>query len=1025
MCAGILRPKVRPPKMEVFRTEDFYVLMNSESSLWCNRKTGDISVRPGWELANSGDVECLGVFFGLVGKISFQAESETRLLLIKETEVVGDLPDGRTVIKIRSIAFLYPCGPDVSAAEIGLKSCKKHRAGGCNMFELSQKAPFAKTWGTMKSAANSLKSTTQQAAALASYQVKGSSRKEGKDREKFEKRIIEELSRLFTETDSFYFCLGAPGSRTCDLTNSLQTFHQPGSSTDDRFFWNKHMLKDIYEINNELAKAWILPIIQGYVQIEHCAIHRDMTTFGASHCENLTLAIVSRRSRHRAGTRYKRRGLDEHGNCANYVETEQILSNSSHTVSFVQVRGSVPLFWSQPGFKYRPPPRIDKGESETKLAFEKHMKGEITHYGPVCIINLAEQTGKERVIWEGFTQHVLQFNSDQVIYAVFDFHEHCRGMKFENVSLLLSKLQDVIQEMGFCWKDKDGIICHQNGVFRVNCIDCLDRTNVVQTAIGRSVLEIQLTKLGLLLPEGQLPTSLKSKFQLLWANNGDVISKQYAGTNALKGDYTRTGERKFTGLMKDGMNSANRYYLSRFKDVYRQATIDIMQGEAVTEEALEVETDISTANAEHVKLLIEDCKKLLVSDSSLILGAWGLINADPMTGDPTETDMDTILILTKDSYYVADYDDEVDKVVKCQKVSLRDITCFELGQIEVNPSHSGLQIFNKTKGKPTLQCCLRIHYSHDSKVFAHVFRSSHLRFFNNVAILIKGEDEMIESLRAICDAFKIAIEMEQTKDATAVFDIDWKIDPESLLEGGAPQPPPAVRNMTDLQLDSIKSVGSKALSNVTSKFSKLGNTLNPNRVKSSKSVKVCSPSTATPEFSVGSEENTKEDNKGELNNSLSQSESFLPAVGIVMSNVQIDSVDPSDVVITEDKDSALNPPTQLRLRTFSHSSSEVDEKDRLEVCSTDRTTERGSLELAISGLSSSQSENALRSLKSGFSQAAGTVLTSPSAVLSPLTRLAKGVLSSNTQENRKQQSTLAELKENWTAVGCKTRLIAI
>ena len=122
-------------------------------------------------MANSGDVECLGVFYGLIGKISFQVESEARLLLIKETDVVGELPDGRTVIKIRSIAFLYPCGPDVSASEIGLKSCKKHRAGGYNMFEVSQKAPFAKTWGTMKSAANSLKSTTQQAAALASYQV--------------------------------------------------------------------------------------------------------------------------------------------------------------------------------------------------------------------------------------------------------------------------------------------------------------------------------------------------------------------------------------------------------------------------------------------------------------------------------------------------------------------------------------------------------------------------------------------------------------------------------------------------------------------------------------------------------------------------------------------------------------------------------------------------------------------------------------------------------------------------------------
>lgn len=38
----------------------------------------------------------------------------------------------------------------------------------------------------------------------------------------------------------------------------------------------------------------------------------------------------------------------------------------------------------------------------------------------------------------------------------------------------------------------------------------------------------------------------------------------------------------------------------------------------------------SAATAEHVKLLIEDCKKLLISDSSLILGAWGLINADPL-----------------------------------------------------------------------------------------------------------------------------------------------------------------------------------------------------------------------------------------------------------------------------------------------------------------------------------------------------------------------------------------------------------
>lgn len=75
----------------------------------------------------------------------------------------------------------------------------------------------------------------------------------------------------------------------------------------------------------------------------------------------LTLLLVSRRSRHRAGTRYKRRGVDENGYVANYVETEQSLIFGNHILSFVQVRGSVPVYWSQPGFKYRPPPQIDRG----------------------------------------------------------------------------------------------------------------------------------------------------------------------------------------------------------------------------------------------------------------------------------------------------------------------------------------------------------------------------------------------------------------------------------------------------------------------------------------------------------------------------------------------------------------------------------------------------------------------------------------------------------------------------------------
>lgn len=46
-----------------------------------------------------------------------------------------------------------------------------------------------------------------------------------------------------------------------------------------------------------------------------------------------------------AGTRYLARGLDDEGNVANFVESELILSYRGRLYSFVQIRGSVPLFW--------------------------------------------------------------------------------------------------------------------------------------------------------------------------------------------------------------------------------------------------------------------------------------------------------------------------------------------------------------------------------------------------------------------------------------------------------------------------------------------------------------------------------------------------------------------------------------------------------------------------------------------------------------------------------------------------------
>ena len=62
----------------------------------------------------------------------------------------------------------------------------------------------------------------------------------------------------------------------------------------------------------------------------------------------------------------------------------------------------------------------------------------------------------------------------------------------------------------------------------------------------------------------------------MWGNNADAISMQYAGTGALKTDFTRTGKRTKMGMLRDGWNSCVRYVLNNFYDGRRQVSLMCM-----------------------------------------------------------------------------------------------------------------------------------------------------------------------------------------------------------------------------------------------------------------------------------------------------------------------------------------------------------------------------------------------------------------------------------------------------------------
>jgi len=81
---------------------------------------------------------------------------------------------------------------------------------------------------------------------------------------------------------------------------------------DRRFFWNEWLLKDFIDLG---LHAFICPVMQGWVQGAKLDVDGIPVDF----------VVISRRSKDRAGLRYQRRGIDDEGHVANFVETEMIV----------------------------------------------------------------------------------------------------------------------------------------------------------------------------------------------------------------------------------------------------------------------------------------------------------------------------------------------------------------------------------------------------------------------------------------------------------------------------------------------------------------------------------------------------------------------------------------------------------------------------------------------------------------------------------------------------------------------------
>ncbi|XP_021621774.1 phosphoinositide phosphatase SAC8 isoform X3 [Manihot esculenta] len=332
--------------------------------------------------------------------------------------------------------------------------------------------------------------------------------------EKRDEAYFLNLLKTVVSTPGLYY------SYETDITLNLQRRYKLSPGWMAKPIWKQADPRFVWNKNllEELIECkldeFIIPLMQGSFGAAQLSL-KDTTA---------TITLVSRRCTRRLGTRMWRRGANLEGDTANFIETEQLFELEGFKCSLLQ--------------------HGDEGKLSSAYAAEMQ-------------------------------------KLPNVRYVSFDFHHICGNSNFGNLQILYDQISEEFQNQGYFIIDAEGeVLGEQKGIIRSNCIDCLDRTNVTQSYLAQKSLTAQMQRIGVLASNECISMFSEDygKFRTLWAEQGDEISLEYAGTYALKGDLVRYGRQTLGGIIKDGMSALSRYYLNNFQDGVRQDALDLISG---------------------------------------------------------------------------------------------------------------------------------------------------------------------------------------------------------------------------------------------------------------------------------------------------------------------------------------------------------------------------------------------------------------------------------------------------------------
>lgn len=271
---------------------------------------------------------------------------------------------------------------------------------------------------------------------------------------KTELRYKKLLSSVDLTKDFFY-------SYTYPIMQSLQkNVSSTGAEQmpyDNMFVWNAYLTQAIRSrCNNSI---WTIALVHGHFE------QIRLSVFG----RDFSVSLVARRSRHFAGTRYLKRGVNDRGRVANDVETEQIVldeeagSCKGKMSSVVQMRGSIPLFWSQEVSKFPKPDIILQRYDPTYQATKLHFEDLVERYGnPIVVLNLiktVEKRPREMMLRREYANAVGYLNQslpqeNHVRFIHWDFHKFAKSKSANVLAVLGNVARQALDLTGFYYSGK-------------------------------------------------------------------------------------------------------------------------------------------------------------------------------------------------------------------------------------------------------------------------------------------------------------------------------------------------------------------------------------------------------------------------------------------------------------------------------------------------------------------------------------------------------------------------------------------